>query len=72
MIIIRDLLSSKLRNYTCDDENLETSKPVRTVEIGGVGSRYLFNESRYRLDILLEKPNSKIWLIEDFISKSKL
>ena len=64
------MLSSKLRNYTCDDENLQTSKPVRIVEIGGSKSGYLFNESRYTLNILLEQENSKNWFIEDFITES--
>ena len=56
-------MSGRLRNYTCADETLETSKPVRKVEIGTNGSRYLLN-------VLLEKKNSKIWFIDDFITQS--
>jgi hypothetical protein len=57
----RDLMSGRLRNYTCADEKLETSKPLRSETIHYEGKRYT-------LDILFDTPSAKIWGIENFIT----
>lgn len=52
------------RNYTCADEDLQTSPPVRK-EVLRVGSAEL------PVDVLLDTSHAKIWLVGDFIAPAE-
>ena len=58
--LYRDLMSYKLRNYTCEDTTMETSPPLRS-------TTFTSNGVRYNADILLDMPSAKIWTVDDFI-----
>lgn len=60
LIEYRDKMSRKLRNYTCEDPMMETTKPVRSYE-------YKFLGKNYNIEVLLDMPRSKIWMIKDFV-----
>eukprot|EP00596_Hydrurales_sp_CCMP1899_P005476 CAMPEP_0119035372 /NCGR_PEP_ID=MMETSP1177-20130426/2288_1 /TAXON_ID=2985 /ORGANISM="Ochromonas sp, Strain CCMP1899" /LENGTH=440 /DNA_ID=CAMNT_0006993457 /DNA_START=206 /DNA_END=1528 /DNA_ORIENTATION=- len=57
----RDLMSSRLRNYTCDDDSMVTSKAISN-------SYFYQGDQSYKIDVLFDLPSAKIWAIEDFIS----
>ena len=55
-------VAERLRNYTCSDESLPSSKPIGTMKhTDDDGVLYTSN-------ILFEAPAAKIWYIENFIS----
>jgi hypothetical protein len=54
-------LSGKLRNYTCADSSMETSKPLKSFEF-----KHL--DKTYQIDSMLDLPNAKVWLAHDFIT----
>lgn len=54
----RNKISSRLRNYTCADPNMKTSKPFRSRTLS-------VNGKEYRLDDLFENEYSKIYVVED-------
>jgi 2OG-Fe(II) oxygenase superfamily len=58
----RDLMSGRLRNYTCADESMNSSKPLSSKTV------YINNDIKYKLDILFDSPAAKIWVIENFIT----
>lgn len=60
----RDLMSYRLRNYTCADDAMNTSKPLETKDfhLNDV------NNTVYKMDMLFDSPASKIWVINDFIT----
>lgn len=54
--------AERMRNYTCADEKLKSSKPIGTMkhtDDDGVS---------YTSNILFEAPSAKIWYIENFVS----
>ena len=57
----RDLLANRLRDYTCNDDELETSPAIRSIKFQTQGVVYA-------ADILYELSNAKIWTVEDFVS----
>jgi hypothetical protein len=57
----RDLISARLRNYTCEDETMETSKPIRS-------KIFTIENKKYDIDVLLDMPNAKIWAVHDLIT----
>jgi hypothetical protein len=57
----RDVIASRLRNYTCADETMETSEPERSHDVR-IGPK------TYNVDIMLDLKNAKIWVVEDFIT----
>jgi len=57
----RDVMSNRLRNYTCADPNMETTAPTHTKEVTVQGKTYNVN---YMLDL----KSAKIWVVEDFIT----
>lgn len=61
IVLYRNLISSRLRNYTCNDDTMVTSKAIRN---------YYVNEGdrSFKIDVLFDLPSAKIWAIEDFIS----
>jgi hypothetical protein len=58
----RDIMSNKLRNYTCADPLLEPSTPDKTtlLSIGG---------KAHNVSIYMDLDTAKIWTVEDFVSK---
>jgi len=59
----RDRMATKLRNYTCADDSMETSKALRTDTL------YLGQEKRrVESKTLLDLESSKVWVVHDFIS----
>jgi hypothetical protein len=57
----RDAMATRLRNYTCLDDSLNTSEPINTYNINMDGLDYEVN-------VLYDKPSSKIWYVDDFIT----
>lgn len=57
----RDVISSRLRNYTCADETMETSEPENSHQVR-IGPK------TYNVDVMLDMKNAKIWVVEDFIT----
>lgn len=57
----RDMISNRLRNYTCADLTLNTSTPISTANhyIGG---------KLYTVDTLFETDHGKIWAVHDFVT----
>lgn len=59
----RDLMSNRLRNYTCADPAMETSRPLYT---------YTWNPddggADINVDALYETDHAKIWIAHDFIT----
>lgn len=62
--LYRDLMAIKLRNYTCYDENLTTSLPLRST---------VFNVENvsYKSDVLFEMSQAKIWTVQNFITEDE-
>jgi hypothetical protein len=60
----RDLMSSRLRNYTCADETMNTSEPLKSAKVDIRGKVY-------NTDILYDTPEAKIWVMHDFISENE-
>lgn len=60
----RDMISNRLRNYTCADPNLESSLPVHSYNIT-VGSKQV------QIDSLMDTPHAKIWVVENFITEEE-
>lgn len=57
----RDLVSDRLRNYTCIDDSLETTPPVMTREEVVLGRNMT-------VDVLLNMDEAKIWVAHDFVT----
>lgn len=57
----QDDISSKLRNYTCDDDNLSTTTPdyIYPMNIDG---------KSYDINVLLDLTHAKIWYVNNFIT----
>lgn len=61
LVKYRDLMSSRLRNYTCDDDTMQTSRPIRSQSVN-------INNRRFDMDILFDTPTAKVWVVHDFVS----
>jgi len=61
LVKYRDVMSSRLRNYTCIDETMETSEPERTYPISILGKTYDVN-------VMMDMPHSKIWTVDNFVT----
>lgn len=57
----RDLMSDKLREYTCNDLTMNTSTAIRS-------ESYNINNHDYQVDVLFDTPAAKIWTVYDFIT----
>lgn len=55
------LMTSRLRNYTCSDPDLETTPPIYSTSVNASGNSY-------SVDILLNSDNAKIWTIDNLVS----
>lgn len=60
----RDLMSDRLRNYTCQDVNMDTSSPISSA------SETVFGKSVV-VDTMLHMNEAKIWVVHDFVSDSE-
>lgn len=60
----RDMMSSRLRNYTCDDSTMTTTEPERVypMQIG---------KESYNVNVHLDLPASKIWSVNNFITQEE-
>lgn len=78
------LLSNRYRDYVCNDTNLNTTIPLYTY-IMNITSNYNTtnnnnkwensdnnNEINYNVSVLLNRNQSKVWLINNFITKEVL
>jgi len=57
----RDVISNRLRNYTCADESLNTSTPLYS-------KRTMILNKPFMVHTLFETSHAKIWSVDDFIS----
>jgi hypothetical protein len=64
LIQYRDLLIDKLRNYTCDDDLLETTPPIST-------ATETIMEHEYRVDSHLLLDEAQIFVVHEFISEEE-
>jgi hypothetical protein len=62
------LISGRLRNYTCIDESMQTSTPIYTYN---TMLQYRGMDREYEVNVLLDKNNSKIWTVDNFVSKEE-
>lgn len=60
----RDLISNRLRNYTCADDNMESSAPINSYNI-------TVGDGEYQIDSLMDTNHAKIWYVEDFITEEE-
>jgi len=61
-------LSGRLRNYTCNDESIQTSTPIYTYN---TTLQYRGVDREYEVNVLLDKTRSKIWTVNNFVSKEE-
>lgn len=57
-------VSHRLRNYTCDDDSLETSTPIST-------RTYHWKSIPYTVQSLLNMSHAQVWVVEDFITDAE-
>jgi hypothetical protein len=62
------LISGRLRNYTCIDESIQTSTPIYTYN---TTLQYRGVDREYKVNVLLDKIRSKIWTVDNFVSKEE-
>jgi hypothetical protein len=68
MQLYSSLISGRLRNYTCIDESMQTSTPIYTYN---TTLQYRGMDREYEVNVLLDKNNSKIWTVDNFVSKEE-
>ena len=64
MVKFRDRISYRLRNLTCADPNMETSKPINT-------ERITIGKKSYVMNDLFENDHALIFTVEDFITNDE-
>lgn len=60
----RDQMSARLRNYTCVDEKMDTTEPIKSYKYAADGNEYF-------VDTLLDSSNAKIWMVNNFVSQEE-
>ena len=60
----RNLMSDRLRNYTCLDDRMESSTPLSSKDVN-------INGKIYTVDMLFENGQAKIWTVDNFISDAE-
>jgi hypothetical protein len=60
----RDVMSSRLRNYTCADDSLQTTLPLYSKTVNII-------DGTYKMDVLMDLPRSKIWTVHNFVSEEE-
>ena len=68
MQLYSSLISGRLRNYTCIDESMQTSTPIYTYN---TTLQYRGMDREYEVNVLLDKNHSKIWTVDNFVSKEE-
>ena len=68
MEVYSSLISGRLRNYTCIDESMQTSTPIYTYN---TTLQYRGIDREYEVNVLLDKNHSKIWTVDNFVSKEE-
>lgn len=73
-----DSMSSRLRNYTCADDNMTTTAPLQQYNISlesilkdGFYDEMINGDGRnnsYTVNVLLDKDNAKIWTVDNFVT----
>lgn len=63
---VRIDMAKMMENYTCFDTDLDTTEPIRETEWVGAKDR-----RRRNVQVLLERPASRIMFVEDFISEEE-
>jgi hypothetical protein len=64
LVKYRNLISNRLRNYTCADPTMNTSTPIESF-------RHYHSGRAYNVGLLLNMSHAKIWTIKDFITESE-
>lgn len=64
MMDYRDSSAQVMRNYTCRDEKLNSTEPLRTYE-------YYHIENMFNVSVLLDQEAAKIWTVDNFISEEE-
>lgn len=62
IITYRDAMSSRLRNYTCEDQNLNSTEPIKVTSFFDPVVK-----KTYTVNHLLDQPSAKIWTVDNFI-----
>jgi len=60
----RDIIASRLRNYTCADSTLETTTPQRTYSMN-------VQQQKYDVNVLFDTNHAKIWHVDNFITNEE-
>ena len=60
----RNLMSERLRNYTCEDDTMVTSKPLHS-------KPYFVEGEHFTVDMLFENAQAKIWTVRNFIKDNE-
>jgi hypothetical protein len=61
VVKFRDLISNRLRNYTCADEKMETSPSEKSYE-------WTHDSKKHTVEVLLDSDAAKIWYVNNFIT----
>lgn len=64
VVKFRDLISNRLRNYTCIDEKMETSPSEKTYD-------WNHNAKSHKVEVLLDSDTAKIWYVNNFITEDE-
>jgi len=56
--------AARLRNYTCADDSLNDTEPIRKYDT-------MIGNKRYTIQVLQEIDNAKIWYVDDFITQDE-
>jgi len=60
----RNLLSDRLRNYTCEDDSMMSSEPLKTTD-------HVVFGRRYQVNTYLDMPSAKIWTVPNFVTPAE-
>eukprot|EP00981_Chlorochromonas_danica_P004477 scaffold902_cov254-Ochromonas_danica.AAC.23 len=60
----RNIMANRLRNYTCDDDELETTAPQES-RVYNLGGR------QYPMGLYLDHDDAKIWTLDNFVSNEE-
>lgn len=60
-MLSRKEISSRLRNYTCEDNHLESTPALYSIS-------HSFRDKLFNIDVLFETSHAKIWVVHNFIS----
>ena len=61
---VKSSMGKKLRDYTCADPNMTTTEPIST-------SSFSHNGRTIQVDMLLDTPRAKIWVLRNFLAEEE-